>query len=500
VELRRAVWALTSNIRFEMDIANALHQGRAVVHDALQMDRQAGLAPSEVHWSSFLRAFAQRYDRVAEAAKNGQYHLDYPPGRLWLMSVWVKSLTRGVELPARYDDPFAAPLRWFNGVMEACASVAIGLVVTMLLRHQRYAGAWGLVAGLMTWFNPGLILLGHGWPQWDVWVVAACAWGWWFGLRRWWFAAGVVMAFGAMLKGQVLVGLPFLAFWPMFAGDWRGAIRASLGFSSAFVLLASPFLIRDGQAALLAGLVTAAFVVLLRRRGSTGYLIRGRSWFISAGLSVALVAILAGGSLNWLRVGFGYGIRHYPHMALGSTSNLATILRNNFGIHDVNLPMGPALGLGEAGGLTLRQLLAGIFGVGMVLSAWAAGRATRRGSPRLAAALVAPWALFFALNVQMHERYIFYAAILSGVMVGMSVGGVLVHLLLSGISFMHLLQNMLEFGHQEKYPALLHVLRGLQPGSAWVLLMICGILLYLALGPGRRVGAEGSVGLSHRRR
>jgi len=102
-----------------------------------------------------------------------------------------------------------------------------------------------LVAGTMAWLNPGSILDGHGWPQWDSWLppfflIAAI-----LVTLDWWIAAGLLLGVGCMFKGQLLFVSPVLVLCPLLAG-WPGTfLRIVAGMSAAAALVVWPWLVTN---------------------------------------------------------------------------------------------------------------------------------------------------------------------------------------------------------------------------------------------------------------
>src|SRR5205814_261851 len=83
----------------------------------------------------------------------------------------------------------------------------------------------GLVAALFFWFNLALISNAHMWPQWDSWLLPFLLWAFVAASAEWWFAAGLLIAVGAMFKAQILFGAPLLILWPLFRGKLSAIAR-----------------------------------------------------------------------------------------------------------------------------------------------------------------------------------------------------------------------------------------------------------------------------------
>ena len=126
VELRRWTWENTRHLRFQRDIVNGFHWGSETLKEArrLSPDKSAPLS-----WTGFFRGYLALYDRVKREASNKQYHLDYPPLRLLVMSIWTKQVQK--QFPGVEDGTpdYVEPLLRMNLVCEALSAVAIFLVV-----------------------------------------------------------------------------------------------------------------------------------------------------------------------------------------------------------------------------------------------------------------------------------------------------------------------------------------------------------------------------------
>ena len=249
LRLRGWAWDQTESIHYFPDINNGLFWGSQAIQPA---DNPRG--------------FLNVYDVIGRTAPPGDdnlpsYGLDYAPLRLLLMSRWVRWVEKVDpavvqhaerehygEPPGDWTAPYAtfAPLLRFNNAMEMVA--CIGLF--FLSRHwvirgdKRFgsacpAGMWGaiirpfrgcfagIIAMLLFWFAPAIILSTHGWPTWDEWIIPFFVWAIYLACIDWWFLAGLVIATGAMFKGQQFFVAPIVRSLAVDAGAM--AIGASLG-------------------------------------------------------------------------------------------------------------------------------------------------------------------------------------------------------------------------------------------------------------------------------
>src|SRR5438874_8362395 len=274
VQLRRWTGEKTRHVRFQHDIVNGFYWGSEVLAQARRLSPDEASANS---WTSFCRGYFALYDRVKREAYENDYRLDYPPLRLLVMAIWAKQV-RG-EFPGVDDGhpKLVNPLLKMNLLCELISAVAIFLLVRLWVRRsssvtrspflralppQWRASICGLAAASVAWLEPSMILDAHGWPQWDVWILpfyllAALA-----ALKNRWFWCGCLLAFGAMLKGQLLFVAPFFVLWPLWQKRWNRALRVLAGFSATTATIASPWLLRT----------PAAWVALVAVTGASSFL------------------------------------------------------------------------------------------------------------------------------------------------------------------------------------------------------------------------------------
>ena len=100
--------------------------------------------------------------------------------------------------------------------------------------------------------------------------------------------------------------------------------------------------------------------------------------------------------------------------------------------------------------------------------------------------MATPWLCAFMLLPQMHGRYTIWAAGLSALLAGVSIGMALLGVLLSIIATMGIIENQYSFVPNYD-PDTLRNLRNLDPHVGWALLLIMGIFLYISATPRRRM-------------
>jgi hypothetical protein len=122
--------------------------------------------------------------------------------------------------------------------------------------------ACGLVAATLVWLNPPMLIDGHVWPQWDVWLPAFFLLAALLASVDWWLCAGLVLGIGCMFKGQILFAAPVLLLAPLIAG-WPGRFVCILsGLAAAAGVVVSPWLLSNPSALHYAiGVMAAAVIV-----------------------------------------------------------------------------------------------------------------------------------------------------------------------------------------------------------------------------------------------
>jgi hypothetical protein len=450
--------------------------------------------------------------------------LDYPPLRLAVCAWYARWADANYPGGWRDDYEFMAPLLWLNSLCEISAAV----LVYILIRdwQRRSAGVGGttgeptcppaepgaigrasdvstasisprlrrgtpsttigadfvsLLGALLFWFNPAVIWDAHCWPQWDVWLFPFFLGALLLACRDWWFAAGVLIAIGAFLKGQILIAAPMFILWPLVQLKWNPILRWMSGFALAAGLIALPWM-KPSTVALSCGLGISAAIVAVGwccRR----FLPRGVPPHASA-LAIAVVIFLMipifGASHWWYTVGFEFGTQKFMIMGHPSNFNLPVILQHEFRWAQdpnqlVDLPL--------VGAVAFRKLVLAIFGACLVLCAIGAAMHERRNDARFLVAFVAPWVCSFALLTQLNNRYMVWAAGMSALLAGVSVGMTLLGILMSIVAWAGIAQIMYSsapYANQD----MTDLLAPLPPHVGWVVLLMACAYLYVAVMPG----------------
>jgi hypothetical protein len=382
------------------------------------------------------------------AHSDGSYQLDYPPLRLLAVALWARHehVIRGEITGWEPGDRFNAPPLIVAAACDAVAAIGMFLLVRLWAkrwRAQRLGDdpasppasevAWicGLAAAALLWFNVSLLLDGYVWGQADGWLLPFFILAAYFASIQRWFWVGVFIGVGCLVKVQLLIVAPLFFLWPLFAGKPLASLRSLLGFALAAGLLLSPWLIhRD---------------------------------------------------MSWYRISVPYGSRHFPQMTVDA-SNLPAIMSNktyDWSLTDTiwNIHLArPHF----AWAMTVRQFLIGIYTAAMLLSSLGAALHARRNSASILAALVAPWAVMFAVLPQMHPRYLVWAAALSAAMAGVSLGMTLLHLVVTALASEMLLRQLLLL-NPTLAPRLSRALSGFHPHIAWAAMLCAAIFMYEAL-------------------
>lgn len=484
LEVRQWTWGKTRRVRYEHDIGNGFYWGSQTLVEA----RHHSSSPTEIpSWRDFFRGYFALYERVEREAYAHEYYLDYPPLRLLVMSVWARQVQSNFPAAKEVRAEYAKPLLHLNILCEAATAVAIFLLTRLwvyrasgatgsrfLHRVPLLYRAWlcGAAAALAAWFDPSMILDAHGWPQWDAWILPFYLFAALAASTRRWFACGCLLAFGAMLKGQLLFVAPFFLFWPLWQKRWSSSLRVLCGFAATFALIVSPWLLRNP--ATWTVVVTAAAMiwgVLFWRR--TRY---AAAW--GAGLTAVTLfaAGMFGGSYAWLRVGFLYGSEHYPYLFISSCYNLPSLLAaRGWSLKDT-LFASHFAGLSFA--LNLQWALRLLYLGALALCALGAARHARHRDPRMLVALAAPWLVMFALLGQMQERYLLWGGVVSALAFGVSIRTAIVSFLLSLASTAMIAQVMLSDKKLATTQPMINFLNSIQPYAPWLLLAGVGLFFW----------------------
>jgi hypothetical protein len=435
---------------------------------------------------------------------------------------WVLPPFFLAALFATLDFWFFAGLVMGVGIMFKGQTMVGG---TILLLWPLVAGNWGALARVISGFAlaAGLVLspwlvLNNGPVQWSV------------GPLRWIpsvIAAAVIAGALSFYRRPVLKRAS--AIWDELKDEWHGrktenAQRPQTSLLDLVIFCAS----------LLLGIVCVT-VLILRRWPSDGELPRVAGlflllfvlippWFLPRrAMAVWLCAILActiwmsaylyHGDWTWKTVGFEYGARKHSDMALGQggMGNLPQILQTRFGwdigdeamtFHPPDIAgafhlgrrgpggqiIGPLhdLGLdGSAVTLDIRQFLMIIYASLALLAGAGAAIQSRRNDPRLLASFAAVWTLMPNILCQMAARYQMWGAIVSSMLIAISPGLGLLHIVVTILAAGMVAAQLLN-QDPSRSPLIRDIMSRFHPDDGWIMLTIGLIFLYIAVAPGRR--------------
>jgi len=471
IQLRHWAWDNTNGIRFVEDAGNAYRWGTDADRNGL--------------FNMYRRIVA---DWGVDPPR--EFGLDYGPLRLTIMTAWAHWVNRNFDRSDQFDPELSYQFHWpllmVNAAFEAAAAVGVALAVGRMRRigsgdsKQSAAGKYLLpaLAAVMVWFNPTLIL-NDCWPQWDAWILPCYAFAIYFAMGDWWFAAGVMLGIGAMLKGQLLFVAPIFLLWPLFMMRGVALGRVVGGMAVAVTIIAIPWTVTGAKDMALvgAGAVAAGFTLIFRKGWR-----RPLNQFLAIVLFVVplwVTPIILSGDLGWVKLAYIYGANKHPKLTAMGASNLAALLKEQWGwtpedaVH-LTIPFFGGVDL------SLRMFLALLFAVGLVVSGIAAAVQSRRRDRRFLLAMFTPWVLWFALMPNMQTRYLLFAGGLFPLLVAVGPGMVLLGLLTCAVSCAMMTETMCRYSHGSD-PMLASATHALYPGMGFLVLMIAAIFVFESL-------------------
>lgn len=503
--------------------------------------------------------------------RTGRYMLDYVPLRLLVMRQWASKI-RADQGPVTEWQPeyaFTRPLLLFMTAMEAAAAIAVFILIRMWIRRSYAAdgnndggedlplarppmSVWkgsvaGAIGALLVWFSPAAHFSAHAWPSSDIWVPPFFLWTVVLACLNRWFGAGVLLAIGALMKGQQLIVAPLFILWPLFMGKPGAALRFVSGFGVAWGVVVSRWMLRDeatrltdwaavawvmcvGIACVLfairrkfvshrwagVGLIVAAVLLVVwpftfwRNHTHAAWLLLfvpaiAAAWWLplrkhvyltaaAIGTALMLCPLLFTGDLTWWRLSFVYGGQKFPDLHQTSANTLGALLEARFGwkrLTDVITvwPGGPSM--------AIKTFLIALYSIGLTFAAAGLARHSIRPDRRFLVAVATPWMVAYAFIPQMHARYMLMPATVAAVLAGVSVGMVLLDLILIALAWMMTVHVIVSTDRQppglaayigEDYaqPVWRFIDRS-QPDAAWVVIFIALIFVYLAVTASRPI-------------
>jgi hypothetical protein len=417
------------------------------------------------------------------------------------MAIWSKQVRDGYPWVDNEHPKLVNPLLKINLFCELISAAAIFFLVRLCvsrsldvhstwpawLSREHRATICGLAAASVAWLEPSMILDGHGWPQWDVWILPFYLFAALAALTNRWFWCGCLLALGAMLKGQLLFVAPFFLIWPLWQKRWLNALHVLVGFTATAALVVSPWLLRTPKA-WVAFAAAASITLLLVMR----YKLPHRGTWLAGILGTAafVIGAIAGGSFAWFEIGFLYGTKHYPYLFISSCYNLASLLAAaGWSLKDdlLSVYVGPV-----HFHLTLHWGMRLFFLGALAWCARGAARHMRNRDARVLIAITAPWLLMFALLGQMHERYLVWGAVVSAVALGVSIPLSIIHFVISAASTAMIVHVMLVDKKLDATLRAIDVLHDIRPYASVLVLVCVAVYFWDALGwriPAFRRGA-----------
>src|SRR6266478_1689648 len=274
VQLRRWTGEKTRHVRFQHDIVNGFYWGSETLAEARELSPDGSSADS---WPAFFRGYLALYDRVKDDAYEKDYGLDYPPLRLLVMSVWAKQVRS--EFPGVDDGhpKLVNPLLKMNLLCELISAVAIFLLVRFWVERSARATRSPFLRGLRPRHRAFICGL----------AAASVAW----------LEPSMILAAGAMFKGQLLFVAPFFVLWPLWQKRWTRALRMLSGLIATATLVVSPWLLRTPAAWIAVATVAGLSWLFLLRRG----LLYRSAWIAGViGCAAFVIGAFTGGSFSWL--------------------------------------------------------------------------------------------------------------------------------------------------------------------------------------------------------
>ncbi|HTL30486.1 MAG TPA: hypothetical protein VL282_14745 [Tepidisphaeraceae bacterium] len=552
LQLRLTLWDRTTDLRTPDDAIRSFATGLDIVRLAKMREGDEAADSGPAAWRDLLGAYLAYYTHVAGQSTHDDQKIDYPPLRLAIVAAWANVARMQHPDVTTYSEEVAGPMIRLNLAFEIAAMAAAFLLVAYWIRRNQLsqfvrprvpglpqpsaiprAAIGGLIAAVLVWFNPAILLEAHAWPQWDVWLVPLYLAAMLYASAEWFFAAGVCVAIGALLNAHMLLVAPIFVLWPIFAGRFGPALRVLGGFALTFSLACGYWLV-SGETA---RIWIAAVVACAACFAPWGYPKRlGISWWIAAAVATGLViwpwlnvnqvnsiwmglglvamilvapwwidkrtvpawialvlaaavvasAVTFGAEWDWVKVGFLNGPKRFVQMATGPASNLPALMAQTYGWKlDQILFTIDSERTGVHWDVTVQAFAIALYCVTLVLCSIGAAIHDRRHNPHLLISLIAPWVLMFTILPQMHERYLIWAAAISAAAVAVSVGWTLLSLLLMVLSTLMIAQYLLQ-SHNNFAPEALRRISPTHPAIAWMLLLLAGIYLYGAFFPRER--------------
>jgi hypothetical protein len=476
-------------------------------------------------WTVWLRLLTLFIIMVACARSLPTIHRGWACGAVAAMLVWLDPLTLIDShawpqwdvwiLPMFLGAALLASLDWWMaaGMLLGIGCMAKGqllLAGPMLMLWPLFEGRWKALARIVCGFVISAELVTWPWivnsPGELGWIVTAL------------IAAGLILAV-SMMRGMLSVNLRDGVLKPLFGR--RGEIDVKTPEQS----LANVLLLASVVVAALAIAMALIFHGVRNRTsalpgGTMGWFLllvivppwfmrRQSTWIWLAGVFAMTVWIASrcfGGSYSWLTLGFAYGsVKHdQMQMSVHNFSNLTSLLADSYhwDIHDIfgtlkfsfstggpwrlgRLASIPAVKWNWSSDLDVKNAMAAVYGICLLIASAAAAMQSRRNDVRFLVSLVVPWIVFPMVMCQMGDRYPVWACGISAAMVAVSMELTLLHVLLAVFSFGMVAHHLVSFD-QQRWAQLFQLTTPMYPDIAWMLVLVAAIFLVASMVPSRK--------------
>ena len=271
----------------------------------------------------------------------------------------------------------------------------------------------------MVWLHPAVLVLGHGRPQWDTWLLPFFLGSALMALRDRWKASGLIASAGVTFKAQILFGAAVLPLFALFDRRVRSAAAWVLAFVAGMAACLAPWLLRGNVAP----------------------------------LSVAIV----GGAGKW------------PVFPPPYVRNVCTILSEQLGWSGETRLLGS---------VTPESVFAAAAVVTLVGSAFLAHRL---GGVHRFLALVMPWLFFYLLMPRVHFRYIIWPAVFLSVSAVFARTFLVCWAVLAPVAAMTITEVMVALRPDSPYKRLTALATFTSPLEIWLILGCTFVLLWRLL-------------------
>lgn len=451
------------------------------------------------------------YDMMRNQPPFARFWLDYAPLRLMTMWGWASINSVRYEQVSRYENTldFALPMIALNTLADVASAVAVFVLVRRFASPTR-----AMIAAGCLFLNPAVLIGGYAWMTWDGWLIPFFLWSLYFALRDRWWMSGLLLAVGALFKGQIAFAAILFIVWPLVQGRWVDILRWAAGFVFAAGVGVSPWMLRNIDGSMNQGsvvwmscvtLTIAVFAIIaIWRRWRLGKWL----WICSAlfGASFLLCMTITGASDAWFICGYEFGTRHFNRLAVGLPNNIPAVLDKTFDFGsdtDVYYPILTLAGYT----LTLKPAMQILTLVLTLITTIATAMLHKRNDSRVLIAAVLPWLFAYLFPLQIHERYLLYFAASSMCLLGAGVLPMVMGWLASIVAALSTLAVLLKperlFAHEMDAPDSPFVIHGqsirdvallFHPHAAWFLLAMAIAMLTIVWLPRakeqRSVGAE----------